>query len=391
VALTRWRWIGGPVVAALAVAIAILPPRVPSGDTVQFGFFSGPGYVAGSAQAGRSQFVSDVLAARRIQAWRLRRARVADSIVSVARGPRALRSPGRQITVAYERPLTADSARFWLDAATRELALYPGGPRVRIPVVVALLSDTVRDRPERRADNMWGVQELVDQAASVGACVVTVNLIPRQSWLQPAVGHDAAGHAVGRVLGACALYARFGLPGPGVSRWVGSGFEYSGRSPITMLQEARRHVFRLQLQHTFGPFELESYGGVRWAVVGCLTGVDTLCLRSAGLSRESGSQGPYWFYSTVGRVEVISYQLATGTPEAFGAFWRSPLPPAEALAAAYGRPAGGLVMTALRHWYWAPAPAARWGGARNVLAGLAWVGLALAASLAAGRHWKSET
>ncbi len=391
-ALTRWRWIGGPVVAALAVAIAILPPRVPSGDTVRFGFLFGPSYVAGPVQPGRSPFVTDVLTARRIQAYRLRRARVADSIVGVARGPRALHSPDGRITVVYERPLTADSARSWLDAATRELALYSGGGRPAMPVVVALLTDTVRDRLEHRADNLWGVQELVDQAASAGACVTTVNLVWGERWLRAPVGHDSDGHVVSRVLGACALYARFGLPGPGASRLVEYGLEFSWQDPMTVqVLEARRHVLKLELERTVEGYALPWFGVVRWAAVGCLDGVDALCLRSAGLEWEPDSWEAYSSYGAAGRVKLIGYLLATGTPAEFGAFWRSPLPPTEALTAAYGRPAGELVRAALEHWYTVPEPAAPLGSARNALAGLTWAGLALALSLAAGRRWQART
>lgn len=391
-AVSRWVRFGGPVVAAALVAIAILPPRVPGGDNIRFAFMWEPGYVASSFNDGRSQFATDVNTARRIQAWRLRRAIFADSIAAVARGPRALRSKDGRITLVYERPLTADSARFWLSAATNELALYPQERSQGTPLVVALLSDTVRDRPQDQASYTWGVQDLVEQAASAGACVVTVNLIPRQSWARPAVGHNLAGQPVSRVLGACALYERFGLPGPAVTRWIASSLGYYWGDPITSdLQEARHRVLKTELSRTSDWASLPWYGEVRWVEVGCLRGEGALCLRATGLDRRFDAAFPSSFYRSFPRGKLIAWMLATGTADQFGAFWRSSQPPEAALASAYGQPAGELTMVALRHWFTAPARSTPWGSARNGLAGLGWVVLGLALAVAAGGRWKTET
>ena len=389
-ALKRWIRIAGPVVAALAVAIAILPPRVPSPGAVWVGlFFWG---AAAHPQSGRSEFASDVRSARQIQAWRLRRALLADSIRKAARGPRAVKSKDGLVTVVYEKPLTADSARFWLEAAARELALSPRPKNAGLPLVVALLSDPARDRPRRGVGSPWGIQELVEQTASAGACVVTVGLIRRLGRGGQVVGRDAEGHPVSRILGACALYARFGPPGPGTSRWAASSVgNWAWVDPVTpQLVEARHRVRKLDLQRVEG-YSAPWYGVVRWLEVGCLEGSDVLCLRTAGLDPESYGQDPTpFYYRPLAAGRLLAYLVATGNVDQFAAFWRSGQRPAEALASAYGRPAGSVVKAALEHWYAPPAPPAPWGSARGLAAGLVWLGLALAVAFAASRRWTAE-
>lgn len=386
-ALKRWVRIAGPVVAALAVAIAILPPRVPSAGAVWVGlfFWGNTGY----RPAERSEFASDVLRARRIQEWRLRRALLADSILKAARGPRALRSKDGRVTVVYEKPLTADSARFWLDAASRELALYPEAGAPGMPLVVALLSDTARDLLRNRVNSPWGIQELVEQAATAGACVVTVGLTRRGEWSGQVVGRDAEGHPVSRILGACALYAQFGLPGPGTSRWVASSVrDWARVDPVTpQLVEAKHRVLKFDLQRVEG-YSAPWYGVVRWLEVGCLEGSDVLCLRTAGLDPESYGQGPSLVYDhALAGGRLLAYLVATGNEEQFAAFWHSGQRPAEALSSAYGRPAGAVVRATLEHWYAPPARPAPWGAARNLVTGLVWLALALAVAFAASRRW----
>jgi hypothetical protein len=393
-ALKRWRWVWGPVLAALLVAIAVLPPRVPTrGLSTLFGVLSYGSYLyryGYETQKPRSQFRDDVQNARSVQKWRLRRAILADSILTVARSPRALRSEDGQVTLVYEAPLTADSARVWLGAATRELALYPKVGTSGVALVVALLSTPARARPgnaELRYE--WGVQALVDQAASAGACVVTVNLL-RDNWGRPSFGHDLAGKPVTRVLGPCALYARFGLPGIEVSQWAAAGFGSSWWNPLTaQLLDARRLVRRYQIPRD-RDWGNPWFGEVRWVEVGCLRGAAALCLRAAGLGRHPESAYIYGA-AALARGQVMAQLLATGTPEQFAAFWKSPRPAVEALASAYGQRPAKLAMAAFEHWYSAPAEDERWGNAGGLAAGLAWVVLALALAVVAGRRWTIES
>jgi hypothetical protein len=391
-ALKRWRWVLGPVLAALLVAVVVLPPQVPARAHPLLGVVWGYYDFVYQTGNGHGPYANDVQYARQTQQARLRHAILADSIVAVARGPRALISGDGLVTLAYETPLTADSARFWLNAVTRELALYPRGPTPGMRLVVALLSDPVRARPgnpEARYER--GIQELLDQAVAAGACVVTVNLLPN-NWRRLTIGHDLAGKPVSRLLGACALYARFGAPGAGVSRWAAPEFNNYWRDPLTVqLREARRSVRRYEVPRDIDYWNGSPwFGAVRWVAVGCLRGAAALCLRASGLGPQLDSPFPFYRDVWLPRTQLVAHLLATGTPEQFAVFWHSPRPAADALASAYGEPAGRLAMSAFQHWYTAPAPGTPWGSARDSLVGLVWIGLALALAVVAGRRWTTE-
>jgi hypothetical protein len=395
-ALKRWGWLAGAVLAALLVAIALLPPRLPNRTGMLLGVVavSGPelrAYYRGNDQFGSeySQFREDLLAARLTQRERLRRAVLSDSILMVARGPHALTSADGLITLVYERPLTADSARFWLGALGRELALYPKRTVPGTRLVIALLSDSLRAQPGVREATYLGNHEFLDQASSAGPCLVTVSLLPRLSWGRNAVGHDSAGRPVSRLLGTCAVYARFGAPGAGVRRWVASASNYYWGGPLTwLLQEARRHVETYEIPYSWNNTPWN--GEVRWLEIGCLRGGAAPCRREAGLNRGQDGWLPYYISVSSVRSRLVAYLLATGTPEQFASFWHSPRPVAEALARAYGTPAGELAMSAYRHWFAAPPSAQPMGSARNAATGLVWVSLALALAVIAGRRWKTE-
>jgi hypothetical protein len=393
-ALKRWRWVWAPVLAALLVAIAVLPPRVPTGEGTLFGVLS-----VGSADAHygnwtrRGQHADDIQAARLTQRARLGRTTLADSIMAMANGPRALRSVDGLVTLVYEAPLTADSARAWLGAASRELALYPKGPTPGTRLVVALLSSPTREGPGNQGVRYEGVQALLEQAASTGACVVTVNLLPRRNWGRP-VGRDLDGRPVSRVLGACALYARFGPPGARVARWAAQGLSGYWWTPLTVqLQEAQRRVRRYAIPREMEWVRTPWYGAVRWVEVGCLRGEAASCLRAAGLTRDVDTPYPYYYNprAALQRAQFLAYLLATGTPGQFAAFWHSPQPAAEAVGSSFGQPAGKLAMAAYAHWYSAPEEDERWGNAGGLAAGLVWVVLALALSVVAGRRWTIDS
>jgi len=391
-ALKRWVWIGAPALAALLVMVALLPPSLPSESSTLLGMLTwGNLYRFGSSSdRDRSQFTEDLRAARQNQETYLRRAGLVDSIAAAARGARALRSADGQVTLVYERPLTPDSARFWLRAVSRELALYPKPPAHGVPVIVALFSDPERMRPGRPSVMYeWGVQEYPDQAASAGTCVVTVSLLNRQTFNRTGMGHDATGDAVSRLLGVCAVYARFGEPGARVGRWARAGFSWW--TPFTsLLLEAHRRVRRDQLPRTSDWGNNPWFGEVLWLEVGCLRGAADLCLRSAGIRGPTDDAYPFYYSSQPLRTRVLAHALATGTAEQFAAFWRSPLAPDSALAAAYGEPAERVAQAALAHWFEAPVVEGGWGSMRGTVAGAAWIALALAVAMAAGRRRKTE-
>lgn len=390
-ALRRWAWLWGPVVAALLAMVALLPPRVPTGAYPVLGIWPTVD-LAYRPEYRPRVYAADLQDARRKQEARLHHAILVDSIIVAARGPHALRSDSAPITVVYEAPLTSDSARSWLRAATREIAVYPEAGPGGMPIVVALLSNPVRARGRSGGIYYWGVQQLFDQASAAGACVVAVSLF-RPGTMRLAVGHDASGKVVSRVLGTCALYGRFGAPGPGVARWaLEDAGDWYWWEPLTVeLRDARRPVRRWEVEHDQRIGGSPTVGEVRWLEIGCLHGSASACARTAGLASvpEDAFQVIY-VGAASRRGRLIAHLLATGTPAQFAAFWRSSQPVSGALASAYGVPAGDLALAALRHWYAVPPVGGPRADPRTVLLGLGWAVLALAIALAAGRRRKSE-
>jgi hypothetical protein len=389
VALTRWRWLWGPALAALVLAILLLPPQVPQarGLLASFGLFEtywefGPGnWFRESLRAaidGNERLVVD--------------ATLADSLLAAARGSRALHSADGSVAVVYETPLTADSARVWLRAASAELALYPKATSGGLPIVVGLLSNPARER-SRRGDDWslrFGTRALFSAASSRGACVVTVTLLSRAAErVRRLVAHDASGQPLGRFLDLCAVYGSFGLPGVAVGQWSqrGHNMYLLDRDPLALrMQEARR---TLSLQEVSTSSEDYWFAGVIfWREVGCLRGATTLCERASGLMWEPERRYFRSYFFSGG--QLLAFMLTQGTPAQFAAFWRSPMPPAEALASAYGRPAGRVALSAFSHWYSATSlPGPRADG-RVVLAGLVWAGAALAVAALVGGRRKTE-
>ena len=385
-ALKRWRWVWGPLLAAALVVVLTLPPGLPAAQGILsvFGLPYSPWqYPPGMVHR------AAVEGALTQQRRRLREELLADSILAATRGPRVVRSGDDAVTIVYEDPLTADSARRWLRATLAELDLYPKGKGRGLPVVVALLSSPRRHPDLRNELRQSSVLWLPRTATAGPACIVTLNLRPQpRSWWSGAslVVHDPGVGPVGRFLDYCALGGRYGAPGASVARWAGSSPEWYWRasSLATRLWEARRSVRKEGIERSW-PYSFW-YGQVSWVVVGCLDGDESLCARSVGLgsARESGEQ--YYLFE---RRLVLAHLLAAGTADQFAAFWRSPLAPPDALQRAYGRPAGRLALEAFSHWYSVP-PAAPRAEPRLMLAGLLWAGAALALALVAGRRWTTE-
>jgi len=393
-ALKRRAWIWIPLVAALGVGIALLPPRTPSGTSPVLGIWPTEELASGRAPAPRL-FPGDVDEARRTQQSRVRRAMLVDSILTAARGRHAMRLDGEGITLVYEPGLAADSARFWLHAVARELAVYPNAGSGGMPLVVALALDTAGAWQRDASGYNWrGVRQYLDEVPAAGACVVTVRPYTLQ-WLRMTVGHDATGQAVTRFLGMCAVYARFGAPGPGVARWAGEHLNYwYGWDQLTSeLRDARRPLRLWPIEHAYRSGSSPTMGEVRWLELGCLRGATSACARGVGLT--VGAESPFFYYSeypggTLERGRIIAHLLATGTAAQFAAFWRSTKPPAQALASAYGAPAGDLALAAVRHWYAVPPAGGPRADARTTLVGAGWVVLALAVAIAAGQRRSTE-
>ena len=388
-ALKRWRWVVMPALAALLLGVLLLPPQVPVSEGL-LGSFFGLGF---PSEVPRDPSGEAIRAAVRTQRWRLRRRTLADSIVQATHGPGALRSADGAITVVYGRPITHDSARVWLEAASAELALYPRADARGLPVVLALFSGPVSSRDARErllfSQTVVGLQSA---ASSSGACIVVMNLaLAQPEWYaRGLVAHDAAGRPLGRFLDSCALFGRFGLPGRAISAWAdrGPAWYWSGYDRLSRrMQEARREL-RPDTVASVWWYSTFWRGSVQWAPVACLRGGTATCARVAGL--EPVSNDYFWWSSRLTRGQLLAWLLASGTPAQFAAFWRSSLPPAAAIEAAYGQPAGGVVMMAFRHWSSPPEPGGPRAGTRVVLVGIGWAALALTLALVAGRRWQTE-
>jgi hypothetical protein len=387
VALRRWRWVLGPVLAALLLAVLALPPQVPLGEGLVGSFF-GPGDYGNTIQSPSRLAISEAV---RTQGRRLIMQRLADSLVAAARRPGALRSADGTVTVVYARPITHDAARVWLEAATGELALYPKADIHGVPIVVALSLTLARGRDASVRLLLEQPALTLREAAPNGACVVVLNLAQSSlDWsARELVAHDAAGRPLGRFLDICALYSRFGLPGPGVSAWADRGpvWYRGGYDRLSRRMQEARRALRKDTIATAWEYSTYWQGAVQWAPIACLRGGTASCARVAGFARPYGFS--WWTYYLTRR-QILTWLVASGTPAQFARFWRSPLPPAQAIQASYGEPAVRLAMAAFRHWESPPEPGGPRADGRVVLAGIAWAGLALALALMAGRRWKTE-
>ncbi len=382
-ALKRWVWVWAPVAAATLAAIMFLPGGGEPGRsllTFLWGSFSGEH---------RASYRADVHRALDMQRSRLQDARRADSLIAAARGARAVRASSDPLTtVLYERPLAAADARGWLEAAEQELARYPAGATRGAPLLVALYSDAAR--LQNRANALWfGTVRRLPPDAPTSPCIAEVNLLPRGPRAR---GSRTSPGSLGPFLGLCALIRRFGAPGPAVARWIGStGWRAADRTDgglMSLLSEARRAVPQVEIARpnlsSSQPWEW--YWGTPWVTIGCLDGTWSLCERNARIRL---GDYDWWWYSDPRQMQLIAFVLASGTPEQFTAFWRSPLGVSDALQQAYGRPAGQLAYEAFSHWYRADPGGPR-AGPKLLLAGLFWAAAALALALVAGRRWTTE-
>ncbi len=382
-ALKRARWAWGPVLAAVAISVLLLPPGLPP----ERGLLSALGlsyvpWIYGPKEAHRAA-LRDAVA---VQQRRLREIRLADSIISQARGGRAVRSADGAVTVIYEPPVTADSARVWLRAALGELQLYPGTRARGMPLIVALASNPRRQRDAIGFSATRGTR-LSSEATGAPACIVTVDLVVRPLQVRGSalIIRGPSGAPVGRFLDWCALESRFGQPGPAASRMAAWGPNWYWRNDVLTVRlfEARRTVRRedvVRWQYSFW------YGEVPWVTLGCLGGATDQCARLAGLGPAGPARGEGYF---LGPRMLLASLLADGSAEQFAAFWRSSLPAEEALRSAYARDPGQLVYAAVNHWYSA-SPADHGAATRVVLAGIFWAGAALALALFAGRRWTTQ-
>lgn len=275
---------------------------------------------------------------------RHRAAVMADSLLALIRGPRAVRSADGALTVLYERPLTADSARVWLGMLERELALAPRGTGSGMPIVVAL-----RSVPPRRGD--WVAMRFLSPRRERPACFAVARLVAAQAadnTFRPSelIERDhRTGVARTAVLDWCLMYGRFGAPGASVERWAGRRVEVRrwwspGDNLSQTLEAERRGHKRDELPPGVLPQDLEAY----WADPlnsACVRGSRVPCLKSVGLMADPTLRPESFWISRVRRSLLAALMMKDA--EKFEKFWRSNERADVALEQAYGRPASDVI------------------------------------------------
>jgi hypothetical protein len=307
-----------------------------------------------------------------------RRVRAREHGASVVRGDganrRSIASERESLRVVYDAGIPSSAAREWLASAERELALYPRSG-AGIPVVIELAA--VWPYPGNRWSEPNGIGRMVVEGPRP-TCLVT-RFFSREVAQKNAYGIPVALRGV--VLDQCALYARYGLPGGEVRNWLGLGEAWANTWYSTGVSVSLRRATWRTLPDTVEWFRTGWWVGEALSAVQCLRGNDSTCEAVAAIRPTRNVLGS-WYGSSLFAAERVAASLLTAQPtEAFVRFWRSDLPVAEALASAYGAPAGALVRRAMSRQYVAPARA-HTGVGKLLLApawilvalGLAWVG-----------------
>jgi|GEM_PF-5921777 len=395
-ALKRVLWAAAPIGVAVALVIALLPPRpLPEKETAltwALGYQIWSGYFDRGSQGAR-----DVKAAVRHLKDEVFLARNADSLEALARhGASLVRSADGRITVLYERPLTADSARRVLRDAERELALYPAAEGPGTPVIVAIHSDTARMHDVRLQG--WIRRQYLHRGAGGTVCLSEILRQPRRQ--------NFSGQRTAWPLDRCAVYARFGTRHGGATRPLdlfgeGSNRYWSANPVAERLARARQQgppkpapwEWRPAWSPPVRSDEPRGYQipPVYWEVSACLAGSDASCLRASGLGVRRVSAFYWsWWDQPVAATSLVVALLATGDGRRFERFWQSDLPDAQALEAVYGTPAASVVRGALMR-QWVPVPHGPQVTARVLSAALGWMVVALGLAVVAGRRRQARS
>jgi hypothetical protein len=371
--------------AAMALAAVLtLPPRPAPEEAGLFSMLTW--FWRGLPVYGRTRHRWELESARGTLRQRVEQLARNDSILGLVRAGRGVRSADGAITVLYERPLSADSARRWLAALEAEATLYPRGTGRGGRAVVALYSDPSRLRARQGAvPRLWGRRQWYAGPPEAPVCIVEANLAapPRGWWSRTSLmARDSAGPSA-RVLNVCALVVRLGPPGRSVGDWVNAAVpdqNWRGSALSGLVASARAGLEPLP------------WAGASFPERACLRGSAFHCEWLTGLHRMPnetrrwlGGDPLTWSY----RQRFLVHLLTKRGPERFAALWSSPAPIGEALHQAYGRPAGELVAD----WMKASNPPAAAGpgvGSRAVLASAGWALALLAGALLASLRWRSD-
>lgn len=406
-ALKRWAWPGATLAAMALAAIFVLPPRTVTWD--DRGFIVGPDYWYYGR--GESVFERTLNATGRRLRERIEGRRRLDSILVASRRPGAMRTTDGLLTLVHGPRFSLDSASMWLRALRAELDAFPAAAVNGIPIVVAAYTDRSGREVDRAGYANWNFRRQLHQGDGRSTCVVEMNLAGRRKWFNPRglLSRDSSGALRSRVLDWCVLYGRYGMPGERVARWSAGllrsqSWGWVTHSLYENVAAARRHRPASAMIPEGSWYRLFSndweYAYLRqqtsYLVTGCVRGDRLLCLQKLRLTDErspaSAEPDLYWWGSRFAYLStrgLIAHLLATERGDRFAAFWRSPLEPAAALAAAYGRPPGDLIVAwAQREWL--PPHVGAYAPGRVLAAGLGWMVLALAVGMLTARWWKAE-
>jgi hypothetical protein len=380
--LKRLRWVLVPMLAAVALAVLVLPPRpIPEGFTLVGSLLGVGGRPWEPNVSGEHRWAIEQIRDKLRSTLAARQHGAAD--LQASHSPRALRSVRGPLVVVRDAEVPDTAARAWLRVAETELERFPPVGTPGVPVVLALHVRYPGDRD--RAPAHETVRDLVQyDGGTTRACIVDVVFPPADSRRH---GRFEVPWALrGNVLGRCALYARYGFPGPLVGRWAGVPTSWSGRwwwyywpgegllAPRTVPPDTVRFLSNRR-------------GGAQVMELGCLRGVDRYCAAMAGLVGDVGRARDlyYWGYRGAGDA-FLGTLLPEHSAAQFVRFWTSDLAPDSALHLAYGVPAGGLARQAFAH-YMVPEASVQIGAPRMLISAGWVIGLA---ALAVLLSWRRE-
>jgi len=372
--MTRCRWAIAIGTIACLILVAALPPRpAPDKPTILaslMGFrYYGGWWWRGDRHSQIVEQTTHILA---------RHVRAREHGAAVLRGDganrRSIASERESLRVVYDVSIPPRAAREWLASAERELALYPrSGAGVSVVVELA----AAWPYPGNRWSEPYSVGRMVVEGPRP-TCLVT-RFFSREVVQKKAYGVPVDLRGV--VLDRCALYARYGLPGAQVRNWLGLRDAWASTWFRAGVSASLRRAAWRSLPDTVEWFRADWWIGEALRAVQCLRGNDSTCEAVSAINPTPIDRRSRYYVGDFPAEQVAAYLLAAHPTEAFVRFWRSELPVADALASAYGAPAGALVRWALSRQYVVPGRAHTSVG-QLVLApawilvvlGLAWVG-----------------
>jgi hypothetical protein len=341
-------WIVGVVLICAALAVATLPPAAP---TFAFGEI-------------QNRFTPERLRAVELREEALvaqealRRRRVLDSLIKVVRGvgdrPELL-VVGTSLEAARSELMESELASLTEDARAELVRLGVARPAVDLGVftVPSSSSGVVNAIPlnDRRIE--WYAGE----SAGRPYCIA-LNLVNQPDWANVRAFAWTRDNPLGpNVLGPCSFYAKHGMPGPSIQRWmqdVGASLaEVRGpdNAPVEQLPVQGTKYFRMRSSFEWGDARLES----------CLKRSSESCallLTEKAVSRRlsdrldaieprlvalgvplletdvDGLQFASW--SEVSTSRMLNDLESRMGAEAFGQFWRSSQPMTVAFQEAFG-------------------------------------------------------